>query len=121
MNPVPPPLVKDTPKSRRTRRRILDEAMRLIAENGYAATVNAMVAEAAGLTRGAMLYHFPTREALLEAVILGDGGPIYQEIVGLLVDAGAKQIPDRDGVTPLEHARQRGFDAIAARIAAGPM
>ena len=59
--------------------------------------------------------------ALLEAVILGDGGPIYQEIVGLLVDAGAKQIPDRDGVTPLEHARLRGFDAIAARIAAGPM
>ena len=58
--------------------------------------------------------------ALLEAVILGDGGPVYQEIVGLLVDAGAKQIPDRDGVTPLEHARQRGFDAIAARIAAGP-
>lgn len=58
--------------------------------------------------------------ALLEAVILGDGGPIYQEIVGLLMDAGARQIPDRDGVTPLEHARGRGFDAIAERIAAGP-
>ena len=58
--------------------------------------------------------------ALLEAVILGDGGPIYQEIVGLLIDAGAKQIPDRNGTTPLEHARWRGFDAIAARISAGP-
>lgn len=58
--------------------------------------------------------------ALLEAVILGDGGPIYQEIVGLLVDAGAKPIPDRDGLTPLEHARKRGFEAIAARVAAGP-
>lgn len=58
--------------------------------------------------------------ALLEAVILGDGGPIYQEIVGQLVDAGAQQIPDDEGVTPLEHARRRGFDAIAARIAAGP-
>jgi ankyrin repeat protein len=57
--------------------------------------------------------------ALLEAVILGDGGPVYQEIVGLLLDAGARQFPDRDGVTPLEHARQRGFDVIAARIAAG--
>ncbi len=55
--------------------------------------------------------------ALLEAVILGDGGPVYQEIVGLLVDAGARGIADRDGVTPLEHARRRGFDAIAARIA----
>ena len=28
--------------------------------------------------------------ALLEAVILGDGGPVYQEIVGILVDAGAQ-------------------------------
>lgn len=59
--------------------------------------------------------------ALLEAVILGDGGPIYQEIVGMLVDAGAGQIADRDGVTPLEHARRRGFDVIAERIAAGPV
>lgn len=58
--------------------------------------------------------------ALLEAVILGEGGPTYQEIVGLLVDAGAKGIPDRDGVTPLEHARRMGFTAIAERIAAGP-
>lgn len=57
--------------------------------------------------------------ALLEAVILGDGGPVYQEIVGILVDAGASQIPDRDGVTPLQHARGRGFDTTAARITAG--
>jgi len=58
--------------------------------------------------------------ALLEAVILGDGGPVYQEIVGFLVDAGAKGIADRDGVTPLEHARRRGFAAIAALIENGP-
>lgn len=57
--------------------------------------------------------------ALLEAVILGDGGPVYQEIVGLLVGAAAKGIPDRDGVTPLEHARRRGFAAIAALIEKG--
>ena len=58
--------------------------------------------------------------ALIEAVILGDGGPIYQDIVGLLVDAGAKNIPDRDGKTPLQHARERGFDVIAGRIERGP-
>lgn len=58
--------------------------------------------------------------ALLEAVILGDGGPVHQEIVGLLVDAGAKNIPDRDGKTPLDHARDRGFREMAERIAAGP-
>src|SRR6186997_905291 len=44
--------------------------------------------------------------ALLEAVILGDGGPAHQEIVRLLVDAAADpRIADTDGVTPLEHAR----------------
>jgi uncharacterized protein len=58
--------------------------------------------------------------ALLEAVILGDGGPVYQEIVGLLVDAGAKNIADRDGKTPLDHARASGYAEIAERIEAGP-
>lgn len=57
--------------------------------------------------------------ALLEAVILGDGGPVYQEIVGLLVEAGAKNIADRDGKTPLDHARSSGYAEIAERIEAG--
>jgi len=58
--------------------------------------------------------------ALLEAVILGDGGPVHRRIVGLLVDAGAKNSPDRDGRTPLDHARAMGFREMADRIAAGP-
>ena len=48
--------------------------------------------------------------ALLEAVVLGDGGPAHTEIVRLLVEAGANvNIADRDGVTPLAHAKQRGY------------
>lgn len=51
--------------------------------------------------------------ALLEAVILGDGGPVHTEIVRLLVEAGASvDIADRDGVTPLAHARRRGYSAM---------
>jgi ankyrin repeat protein len=57
--------------------------------------------------------------ALLEAVILGDGGPAHQEIVRMLVDGGADvSIADRDGVTPLEHARQRGYDEMVRTLAA---
>ena len=57
--------------------------------------------------------------ALLEAVILGDGGPRHQEIVGLLLARGANpNIADRDGVTPLAHAKRRGYAAIEKRIAA---
>lgn len=51
--------------------------------------------------------------ALLEAVILGDGGKKHQEIVQLLVDYGADiRIADGDGVRPLEHARNRGFEEM---------
>lgn len=52
--------------------------------------------------------------ALLEAVILGNGGSKHQRIVQLLVDHGADtSIADRDGVTPLQHAQRRGYGEIA--------
>ncbi|MFJ6568437.1 ankyrin repeat domain-containing protein [Streptomyces sp. NPDC091292] len=57
--------------------------------------------------------------ALLEAVILGDGGRAHQEVVELLLAAGAaRELPDRDGVTALEHAERRGFAEIAALLRA---
>lgn len=51
---------------------------------------------------------------LLEAIILSNGGPAHVQIVQMLVDAGCKvNLADKDGVTPLAHARQRGFKEIA--------
>jgi ankyrin repeat protein len=51
--------------------------------------------------------------ALMEAVILGDGGPRHVETVRALVQAGADaNIADRQGVTPLQHARGRGYNAM---------
>lgn len=53
--------------------------------------------------------------AMLEAIILGDGGPRHTEVVRLLVDAGADiHLADGNGVTPLEHARRRGYEDIVA-------
>jgi ankyrin repeat protein len=55
--------------------------------------------------------------ALLEAVILGDGGPRHQEIVRILLAAGAdRTIADRNGVTALRHAEQKGYGEIAALL-----
>lgn len=52
--------------------------------------------------------------ALLEAVILGDGSARYPEIVRLLLAHRANpNLADRDGVSPLAHARQRGQTAVA--------
>jgi uncharacterized protein len=51
--------------------------------------------------------------ALLEAVILGDGGPKHQEIVKILLEHGAdRTIADKDGVTALQHAERLGYQPI---------
>jgi ankyrin repeat protein len=49
--------------------------------------------------------------ALIEAVILGDGGPRHLKTVKYLVAAGANRaIADRGGMSPLQHAEQRTYD-----------
>ena len=56
--------------------------------------------------------------ALIEAVILGDGGPRHQRTASHLVAAGARRdLGDRNGVTPLEMARQRAYDAMVRILA----
>ena len=57
--------------------------------------------------------------ALLEAILLSDGGPRHQEIVRLLLEAGADpDLADGDGVRPLTHARRRGHTAIVRLLEA---
>ena len=56
---------------------------------------------------------------LLEIVILGDGGPGHVAVTRLILGAGANpNIADKDGVTPLTHARRRGQHEVAQLIAA---
>lgn len=57
--------------------------------------------------------------ALLEAIILGDGSQKYVDIVQILLDANSdKNIADNEGVTPLQHARKRGFNKIVTILEA---
>lgn len=55
--------------------------------------------------------------ALIEAVILGDGGRAHQQTVRHLVEAGADQsITDRSGETALDLARSRNYAAIVSLL-----
>jgi uncharacterized protein len=56
---------------------------------------------------------------LLEIVILGDGGERHRQAAKLVLAAGADpNLADKDGVTPLAHARKNGQAEVAALIAA---
>ncbi|WP_019413965.1 ankyrin repeat domain-containing protein [Paenisporosarcina sp. TG20] len=51
--------------------------------------------------------------ALLEAIILNDGNEKQQQTVQLLVEFGADvNISDKNDVTPLQHARKKGYKEI---------
>lgn len=80
------------------RRAILDEATALFAERGYAGVTLQDIAKAAGTYKANVLYHFPNKEALHDAVLdeglgrmaeaMGEfmGGAFTRERVGYLLD-----------------------------------
>lgn len=53
----------------RTRRRLVETATRLFAERGYEDTPVELLLTEAGVSRGALYHHFPSKEALFEAVL----------------------------------------------------
>lgn len=57
-----------TPKSERTRKRILDSAARVFRRDGHAARLSDIAAEA-GMQTGSLYYHFDSREDLVEEVL----------------------------------------------------
>lgn len=56
-------------RSRATRRKLLEAAIDCLAELGWTGSTVAVVAERAGVSRGAAQHHFPTREDLVTAAL----------------------------------------------------
>ena len=73
-------------RSRATRARLLESAITCLAELGWSASTVAVVAEHAGVSRGAAQHHFPTREALftaaLEQMTRERGEQLRREVAG---------------------------------------
>lgn len=62
-------IVPQQERSTETRRRALEATIECLCAVGYAGTTTLAVGERAGLSRGALLYHFPTRQMLVSAAV----------------------------------------------------
>jgi TetR/AcrR family transcriptional regulator, regulator of cefoperazone and chloramphenicol sensitivity len=77
-----------------TRAKIIDETVRCIVEEGFAAATAKHVAERAGVTWGVIQYHFGDRNSLLMAVV--DDG--VARLVDSLSSADVSQLPLRERI-----------------------
>lgn len=66
------------------RRSLLDQAARIATEQGLAAVTLQAVAEAASVTKGGLLHHFPGKQPLIEAVFADLLARLDDEIDGLI-------------------------------------
>ena len=80
---------------------------------GHAGVVRQLIAAGAPLDHVNNLHW----TALIEAVVLGDGGPRHQATLQALLAAGADhRLADREGRSPLQLARARGYAAMVAML-----
>lgn len=89
-----------------THRRILDAAVASLVEEGTAATTTVAVQKRAGVSRGALLHHFPTHAELLAATV--------DELVRRNESAARDaQASHTDIVDPIDRATRALADAFA--------
>ena len=81
-------------KAEGTRRSILVASSRLFARRGYHKTTIADIAQAIGLTSGAIFHHFPSKEVLLEAVVawLARGIGVYSDYLKRVDTPGSSTV-----------------------------
>ncbi len=61
--------VPQADRSRAMRARLLEATVELLVERGFAGTSTTLVSERAGVSRGAQLHHFPTKNDLVVAAV----------------------------------------------------
>jgi uncharacterized protein len=80
---------------------------------GHAGVVRQLIAAGAPLDHVNNLHW----TAVIESIVLGDGGPRHQQTLQALIDAGADlNLRDRQGNTPLQLARARGHTRMVAML-----
>ncbi len=107
IQPSPPRQVRAVER----RELLLRAATRVLAQRGYAASGMDQIARAAETSKGGLYFHFPTKQALLAAVVSRAGGLLLQRVRARM---------DAAGDDPLERADaslSALFEALAGRRA----
>ena len=88
-------------KSAMMRDTILDAALECFISIGYASTTTARIAERAGVSRGAMLHHFPSKTELIKAAV--------EHLHSKLVELYASSIDDITHDLPVDERNRQGL------------
>jgi AcrR family transcriptional regulator len=75
---------------RPARQRLLDAAERVVVESGATHLTLDAVAKSAGVSKGGLLYHFPSKEALLEGMLARHFQEVDGEVARRLASRGGK-------------------------------
>ncbi len=82
---------------------------------GHAGVVRQLIAAGAPLNHVNNLHW----TAVIESILLGDGGPRHVATLRALIDAGASlALADRQGQTPLALARGKGYNTMVNMLVA---
>lgn len=92
-------------KSEESRRQVLDAAVTTLAERGLAATSIQDIADAAGLSKGAVHYHFESKDELLERVL---------DCCCASIEARVRAVFDEPG-SPIDRVRRAIHEMWAVR------
>jgi AcrR family transcriptional regulator len=97
----------------RSRDRLLDSAEELVSDQGATSLTLDAVAKAAGVSKGGLLYHFPTKEALLQAMLDRHLEDVDRRVTALVASGG------RYAVNPVLAYVHALLEAVPAKRAVG--
>jgi AcrR family transcriptional regulator len=92
--PAPPRAGRQEERSRSTRRRVLEATVDCLVERGWSGTTTTLVAERAGVSRGAQLHHYRTKSDLVVAAV----EHLAEKRAGELRAVAAGPLPEGDRV-----------------------
>jgi AcrR family transcriptional regulator len=101
-----------------TRERLLSAAADVFGERGYEGTRVVDIAEAAGVSNGALYAHFGSKAELLSAALRAHGGRLLEDLRAAQPESSMSELLEIAGRMLLHHRAAGGYLVIEALVAA---